>query len=125
MFVECRSKMSGNGQAAGTSGGGSSKRRRNLNRGRWTLEEDAKLKRLVHMYGEDRFQELATHFPDRSEMQCATRWSKVLSPSIVKGQWTKAEDEKVIQLVNKHGATKWTVIARQLEGRIGKQCRER
>ena len=35
------------------------------------------------------------------------------------------EDEKVIELVRKYGAKKWTVIAKHLRGRIGKQCRER
>lgn len=35
------------------------------------------------------------------------------------------EDEKVIELVGKYGAKKWTLIARHLKGRIGKQCRER
>ncbi|KAJ8977022.1 hypothetical protein NQ317_013471 [Molorchus minor] len=42
------------------------------------------------------------------------------------GRWHEAEeDEKVIELVNKYGAKKWTLIARHLKGRIGKQCRER
>lgn len=35
------------------------------------------------------------------------------------------EDEKVIELVKKYGPKKWTLIARHLKGRIGKQCRER
>nr|CAH7744149.1 unnamed protein product [Callosobruchus chinensis] len=35
------------------------------------------------------------------------------------------EDEKVIELVGRYGAKKWTLIARHLKGRIGKQCRER
>jgi Myb-like DNA-binding domain len=35
------------------------------------------------------------------------------------------EDEKIIELVDKYGPTKWSVIAKQLPGRIGKQCRER
>lgn len=35
------------------------------------------------------------------------------------------EDDKVVELVNKYGPKKWTVIARHLNGRIGKQCRER
>ena len=30
-----------------------------------------------------------------------------------------------MELVSKHGAKKWSVIARSLPGRIGKQCRER
>lgn len=35
------------------------------------------------------------------------------------------EDEKVIELVSRYGPKKWTLIARNLKGRIGKQCRER
>lgn len=35
------------------------------------------------------------------------------------------EDDKVVELVRKYGPKKWTVIARYLNGRIGKQCRER
>ena len=30
-----------------------------------------------------------------------------------------------MELVNKYGAKKWSVIAQNLPGRIGKQCRER
>ncbi|KAJ8678205.1 hypothetical protein QAD02_013992, partial [Eretmocerus hayati] len=35
------------------------------------------------------------------------------------------EDEKVVELVQRYGPKKWTLIARHLKGRIGKQCRER
>lgn len=35
------------------------------------------------------------------------------------------EDEKVVELVDRYGPKKWTLIARHLKGRIGKQCRER
>lgn len=35
------------------------------------------------------------------------------------------EDQQVIELVQKYGAKKWSVIASHLPGRIGKQCRER
>jgi hypothetical protein len=35
------------------------------------------------------------------------------------------EDEKIIDLVGKYGPTKWSIIAKSLPGRIGKQCRER
>ncbi|XP_068210432.1 myb-related protein A-like [Palaemon carinicauda] len=35
------------------------------------------------------------------------------------------EDEKVIELVKKYGPKRWTLIAKHLKGRIGKQCRER
>lgn len=95
-----------------------------INKGRWTKEEDMKLKQLVEEYNE-RFDIIAKHFPDRSDIQCQQRWQKVVNPELVKGPWTKEEDDMVLELVEKYGPKKWTLIARHLKGRIGKQCRER
>lgn len=53
------------------------------------------------------------------------RWTKVLNPNLRKGAWLPDEDKRVLELVKKHGAKKWTFIASFLDGRIGKQCRER
>uniref|UniRef100_A0A665WJX1 V-myb avian myeloblastosis viral oncogene homolog-like 1 n=1 Tax=Echeneis naucrates TaxID=173247 RepID=A0A665WJX1_ECHNA len=61
----------------------------------------------------------------RTDGQCQHRWQKVLNPELVKGPWTKEEDQKVIDLVHKYGPKRWSVIAKHLQGRIGKQCRER
>lgn len=61
----------------------------------------------------------------KTDVQCLHRWQKVLDPNLIKGPWTKDEDEKVIELVRTYGAQKWSVIAKHLPGRIGKQCRER
>lgn len=44
---------------------------------------------------------------------------------LIKGPWTPDEDATVIRLVQIHGTKKWSFIARQLNGRLGKQCRER
>lgn len=68
---------------------------------------------------------ISKHLPQRTEVQCLHRWQKVLKPSLVKGPWTADEDEKVVALVKKYGAKKWSLIASNLPGRIGKQCRER
>jgi myb proto-oncogene protein len=35
------------------------------------------------------------------------------------------EDQRVVELVAKYGPKRWTLIAKHLKGRIGKQCRER
>ena len=43
----------------------------------------------------------------------------------MKGPWTKEEDDKVVELVGEFGVKSWSFIARKLEGRLGKQCRER
>ncbi|CAH2005299.1 unnamed protein product [Acanthoscelides obtectus] len=101
-----------------------SKFRKQINKGRWSKEEDARLKQLVETLGE-RWDLISNQFPDRSDVQCQQRWTKVVNPELVKGPWTKEEDEKVIELVARYGAKKWTLIARHLKGRIGKQCRER
>uniref|UniRef100_A0A672QW73 Myb-related protein B-like n=1 Tax=Sinocyclocheilus grahami TaxID=75366 RepID=A0A672QW73_SINGR len=63
--------------------------------------------------------------PSRSEHQCQHRWFKVLDPDLVKGPWTKEEDEKVIELVKRYGNKQWAMVAKHLKGRLGKQCRER
>ncbi|KAG8182989.1 hypothetical protein JTE90_027476 [Oedothorax gibbosus] len=100
-------------------------RGKNVNRGRWLKEEDDNLKLLVETYGESQWEAIASLFTDRSDLQCQQRWYKVVNPELVKGPWTKEEDEKVIELVKRYGAKKWTLIAKHLRGRIGKQCRER
>ncbi|XP_056633340.1 transcriptional activator Myb isoform X6 [Diorhabda sublineata] len=117
--------ISGN-EDSDDSGGGEhpARSKKSINKGRWSKEEDARLKQLVEEYNE-KWDIIAEHFPDRSDVQCQQRWTKVVNPELVKGPWTKEEDEKVIELVNKYGAKKWTLIARHLKGRIGKQCRER
>ncbi|EKX32507.1 hypothetical protein GUITHDRAFT_98601 [Guillardia theta CCMP2712] len=48
-----------------------------------------------------------------------------LKGGFIKGQWTREEDEKVIQYVEKYGTKQWARIAQVLPGRKGKQCRER
>lgn len=96
-----------------------------LNRGRWEKEEDEQLKRSVQALGTNDWVAVARCFPDRSDVQCQQRWHKVVNPELVKGSWSKEEDDKVVQLVQKYGPKKWTLIAKHLKGRIGKQCRER
>ncbi|CAI9760759.1 unnamed protein product [Fraxinus pennsylvanica] len=94
-------------------------------KGGWTPEEDDTLKRAVAAYRGKSWKKIAEFFPDRSEVQCLHRWQKVLNPELVKGPWTPEEDEKIVELVAKYGPTKWSIIAKSLPGRIGKQCRER
>ncbi|XP_018418108.1 PREDICTED: myb-related protein B [Nanorana parkeri] len=92
---------------------------------KWTQEEDDTLKTLVRTYGQGEWKTIANHMVNRTEQQCQHRWQRVLHPDLVKGPWTKEEDEKVLELVKKYGTKHWTLIAKQLKGRMGKQCRER
>ncbi|XP_034542697.1 v-myb avian myeloblastosis viral oncogene homolog-like 2b [Notolabrus celidotus] len=92
---------------------------------KWTPEEDDKLKALVQRLGTTDWKHVANYIPSHTEHQCQHRWFKVLDPELVKGPWTKEEDEKVIELVNLYGNKQWALVAKHLKGRLGKQCRER
>jgi len=92
---------------------------------KWTKEEDDALRAAVEENGAKNWKLISQRLPDRTEVQCLHRWQKVLKPTLVKGPWTAEEDRKVMELVKKYGAKKWSLIASNLPGRIGKQCRER
>lgn len=92
---------------------------------KWTQEEDENLKILISNFGKKDWKTIASFLPGRTEIQCMQRWKKYLDPDLVKGFWSKEEDEKIIELVGKFGTKHWTLISRQLKGRLGKQCRER
>ncbi|CAN1184279.1 Transcription factor MYB3R-5 [Linum perenne] len=91
----------------------------------WTQREDCLLTKSVQKFEGKRWRKIAECIPGRSVSQCFYRWNRVLNPAIYKGTWTKEEDDCISVLVRKHGPRKWSVIARFLPGRLGKQCRER
>jgi myb proto-oncogene protein len=94
-------------------------------KGKWTEDEDKRLSALVVQYKGKNWKKVAEGLDGRTDVQCLHRWQKVLNPELVKGPWSKEEDDTVMQLVHKHGPKKWSLIASFLPGRIGKQCRER
>ncbi|KAF5743263.1 myb family transcription factor family protein [Tripterygium wilfordii] len=98
---------------------------RRSTKGQWTAEEDEILRKAVQRFQGKNWKKIAECFKDRTDVQCLHRWQKVLNPELIKGPWSKEEDEIIIELVHKYGPKKWSTIARHLPGRIGKQCRER
>lgn len=99
--------------------------KRRASMGKWTEEEDEQLRQAVSEHSGKNWKKIASHLVGRSDVQCLHRWQKVLKPGLIKGPWTPEEDATVIRLVKIHGQKKWSFIARQLTGRLGKQCRER
>lgn len=99
--------------------------KRRASMGKWTEEEDELLRRAVKEFGGKNWKKISSRLQGRSDVQCLHRWQKVLRPGLVKGAWTPEEDETVVRLVDVHGTKKWSLIARHLNGRLGKQCRER
>ncbi|CAF3236490.1 unnamed protein product, partial [Rotaria sp. Silwood2] len=94
---------------------------------KWTKDEDERLKDFINLNGGLKdWSRISKYVGNgRTDAQCQHRWERFLDPSITKGPWTDEEDKKVIELVHDYGARQWSLIAKELKGRVGKQCRER
>ena len=75
-------------------------------------------------HGHD-WRSIADGVPGRSEDEVRVRWERDLDPGLIKGPWTREEDDLLVILVKRYGPKKWAVIAGHVPGRKGKQCRER
>ena len=82
-------------------------------------------KRLNNPINNINWSKIAEKLEKKNARQCQTRWQNILDPNRVKGPWTKEEDMKLLELINKFGPEKWSNISTYLPGRLGKQCRER
>jgi len=92
--------------------------------GKWSEEEDARLREIVETFGAKNWKRLAMLLGNvRSDVQCLHRWNKVLRPGLSKGPWTADEDTIVRDMVLRHGAgnIKWSVTV--LESIMGKDGR--
>ena len=98
------------------------------NHSRWTNEEITLLKKLVEQYQDTspRWNDIASNFPNRTAVDCLSRWQILSSPPVIKGKgsWTSEEDSILRDKRALYGR-KWAKIAAHLPGRQGKQCRER
>lgn len=92
---------------------------------KWTPEEDALLAKIVQGSESVNWKAAEAQFPGKTSQQIFERWTKVLDPTLLKGSWTREEDETIITFVRTYGCRSWTKLAKMLPGRIGKQCRER
>jgi hypothetical protein len=92
----------------------------------WTDDEDERLKQLMNEQGvPERWIDICHLFPGKNSIQIGNRWTRVLDPQLVKGSWTREEDEMILNFVKENGPSDWSKLAARLPGRIGKQCRER
>jgi hypothetical protein len=92
---------------------------------KWQKEEDERVIQVMGGSERPNYATLAQLFPGKTGQQVAERWAKVLNPKLMKGSWTREEDEIIMDFVQKNGTKKWQKLCGLLPGRIGKQCRER
>ena len=81
------------------------------NRSSFTSDEDEKLRALVKIYGERNWSEVAAHIPGRTTRQCRERYRHYLSPNIINGEWTEAEDQLLKEKYQEFGP-KWVSISK-------------
>jgi myb proto-oncogene protein len=100
--------------------------------GRWKEDEDIKLKAAVHTYGGKNWVAIAALVPDRTKIQCLSRWHKALAPtgSIAltagsTGAWTTGEIIRLKGAIQTHGGKNWIAIAALVPGRTKIQCYQR
>eukprot|EP00924_Labyrinthula_sp_SR-Ha-C_P009049 snap_masked-scaffold_2-processed-gene-11.17-mRNA-1 protein AED:0.07 eAED:0.09 QI:0/-1/0/1/-1/1/1/0/200 len=107
-----------------------------LKTGRWSKEEDEKLKRGVSLIGSRNWVQVGEFMKNRNGNQCMQRWVQVLRPGLRKGAWTDLEDNLLREVVyQKLGErihekpfpklTSWKFVEEVLPWRTSKQCRER
>lgn len=90
----------------------------------WSKEEDAKLTSLVLANGAKDWTKIANQLPGRIGKQCRERWHHHLNPNVIKKKWTLEEDTRIVRLYFKY-KTRWSEIARHVEGRTDNQIKNR
>jgi hypothetical protein len=65
------------------------------------------LKEKVEHYGTQNWVIIARFLPGRLGRQCRERWHNVIDPSIVRREWTRAEDLFILEM-HKMIGSKWS-----------------
>ncbi|CAI5756898.1 unnamed protein product [Candida verbasci] len=91
--------------------------------GVWTNIEDEILKAAVQKYGVNQWARVSSLLPKKSALQAKARWNEWLSPQINKDEWSKQQDEKLLDMV-KLLPNQWRTIASVI-GKTATHCVER
>ena len=78
---------------------------------KFTHEEDEQLRRLVKVFGDNSWSEVASCMPGRNKRQCKERWTNYLSPTVNNAPWTVAEDSLLLQKTRRA----WSQVGENLE----------
>jgi hypothetical protein len=87
-----------------------------IHRKKFTHDEDEILRNLVTQFGQSDWGLIAQHFQNRTARQCRERWKHYISPDVVTGDWTEADDQMLRTKVAEYGS-RWSVIAQYFQGR--------
>jgi hypothetical protein len=95
-----------------------------INRGKWTIEEDEKLERLVRFKGKGNWSEICTDMDGRTGKQCRERFLNHIQSGLLRRPWTEAEDVVIVAGHKKFG-NKWAKIASHIHGKTENMVKNR
>lgn len=89
----------------------------------FTPEED---RQLLQLFEEtpNNWVAIANRMHNRSPKQCRDRYCHYLSPDLEKKKWTFEEDQRLLELVQKHG-NHWNYLTQFLPGRSSNDLKNR
>ncbi|KAL8208122.1 hypothetical protein R6Q57_007534 [Mikania cordata] len=96
-----------------------------LKKGAWSEDEDNKLRAYIQRYGHWNWGLLPKFAGlSRSGKSCRLRWVNYLRPDIKHGNFTKEEDELIVEFHQKLG-NKWSEMAAYMPGRSDNEIKNR
>lgn len=96
-----------------------------INRGRFTVEEDCVLMAAVKEYGQNFNNFPPNLLPGRSTVQIRSRYNNVLKHVGKREHWTLEHDVHLMTLVAKHGESDWARISEEIRFHNRTSCRSR
>ncbi|KAI8644975.1 hypothetical protein BD408DRAFT_412441 [Parasitella parasitica] len=74
----------------------------NIKHGKWSSDENEKLATLVHRFGENNMQQIASKMGSRTPRQCLERWRWQMNDK-KKGKFSAEEDKRILDAVEQYG----------------------